>query len=98
LIWCTFDTLQNLTPLSVYLSFNLKIPKQKQLLLINKFKCSEEKVLMKENLNRKRSNMHDTLFLASEEIIFDNDLNYFRIALPDGNEFSVTIDRFLDIF
>ncbi|MBO7672136.1 hypothetical protein J6S88_01880 [bacterium] len=53
---------------------------------------------MKKEFGEKTSNLQDTLLLASNEIIFDKNLKFFRVALPDGAEFGVSIDRFLDIF
>lgn len=53
---------------------------------------------MKKEIGESTSNLHDALLLTSNEIIFDNNLKIFRVAMPDGNEISVSVDRFLDIF
>ena len=48
--------------------------------------------------NALRTNLQDLMFLSSVEITFDNRSNYFKVSMPDGLEFNVTIDRLLDIF
>lgn len=45
-----------------------------------------------------RTSLQDLMFLTSVEIVYDNCAQYFKVLMPNGTEFIVTIDRLLDIF
>ena len=44
------------------------------------------------------SEINDFLFLTAAKITCDSNSKILKITLPDGLEFDVTVDRFLDIF
>ena len=45
-----------------------------------------------------KADVQDFIFLTSTKITYDSNTKFFKVALPNGLEFDVTVDRLLDIF